>query len=33
LSSSALNCSCAAYLNLISEGDFNITTAPALETP
>jgi hypothetical protein len=28
-----LNCNRAAYLNLISEGDFNIAAAPAPETP
>jgi hypothetical protein len=33
LSASAMNCSCAVYLNLIPEGDFNIATTPTLETP
>jgi hypothetical protein len=33
LSASAVNCSHAAYLNLIPEGDFNIDAAPTPETP
>jgi hypothetical protein len=33
LSDSAMNCRHAAYHNSIPEGDFNIATAPAPETP
>jgi hypothetical protein len=33
LSASAVNCSRATYLNLLSNGDFSIAVAPAPETP
>jgi hypothetical protein len=33
LSASAMNCSHAAYLNFMPDGDFSIAAAPAPETP
>jgi hypothetical protein len=33
LFASTVKCNRAAYLSLIPKGDFNITAAPALETP